>query len=82
MTFIDGNAIAGPLSSVFAFDVTTAVGRCVGCGSVASFAEAHVYDQSPGLVMRCSSCESVLLRMVRSPDRTWLDLTGLSYVQF
>jgi hypothetical protein len=29
-------------------------------------------------VGRCPSCEDVLLRLVRTPDALWLDLSGVS----
>jgi uncharacterized protein DUF6510 len=32
-------------------------------------------------VLRCPTCESVLMRVVRGPDRTWLDLRGLRTLQ-
>ena len=79
--FLDGNVIAGPLAEVFAVDMTTAMGRCEGCGAVAVLAEARVYVDAPGTVVRCASCETVLLRVVTAPDRTWIDLRGLSYLQ-
>ena len=71
-TFLDGNAMAGALGEVFAVDVTTAMGRCDGCGSVAVLAEAHVFMDAPGAVVRCAGCDSVLLRVVSAPGRTWL----------
>ena len=79
--FLDGNAAAGALREVFSLDVTTATGQCVGCGSSAAMAETRVYVDAPGLVMRCRSCDSVLLRVVRSPDRTWIDMRGLTYLE-
>jgi uncharacterized protein DUF6510 len=36
-----------------------------------------VYAQAPGAVARCVGCEAVLIRLVRGPDRAWLDLRGL-----
>lgn len=80
-SFLDGNAAAGPLRDVFAVDVTAATGQCAGCGRTAVIAEARVYVQAPGLVARCAGCDSVLLRLVRGPGRTWLDLRGLAYLQ-
>ena len=80
-SFLDGNAAAGPLRDVFAVDVTAAVGQCAGCGRTAVVAEARVYMQAPGLVARCAGCDKVLLRLVRGPGRTWLDLRGLAYLQ-
>jgi xanthine/CO dehydrogenase XdhC/CoxF family maturation factor len=72
----DGNAMAGPLREIFAVDVTTAATACVGCGRRAAVAELRVYQSTPGLVARCSGCDAVVLRLVRGPDRAWLDLTG------
>ncbi len=72
----DGNALAGPLSEIFTVDVTTAVGRCTGCGSTGPLARLRVYGAGPGLVARCPDCEQVVLRLVRSPDSAWLDLRG------
>jgi hypothetical protein len=31
--------------------------------------------------VRCAGCDDVLMRVVTSPDRTWLDLRGLTYLQ-
>ena len=74
----DGNTMAGPLSEVFAIEVTTAVARCRGCGQTAAIAELTVYGPDPGLVARCPGCTDVLLRVVRTPNEVWLDLGGIS----
>lgn len=82
--FLDGNAAAGPLRELFAVDLTAAVGRCVGCGRTAAMGGVRVYARAPGLVLRCPSCDTVLLRVVRDegpPARTWLDLRGLAVLQ-
>ena len=79
---LDGNAAAGDLRQVFAVDITAATGRCAGCGQTAVLAQARLYSRAPGLVVRCSNCESVLIRLVTAPDRTWVDLRGLDYLQF
>jgi len=80
--FLDGNAAAGPLADLFAIDVTAARGRCNGCGAVAAIAAAHLYPNAPGLVLRCSSCNAVLMRLVERDDTICLDLRGLSYLEF
>ena len=74
----DGNALAGPLADVFAVEVTTAVARCAGCGRSSAVAELAVYGPDPGFVARCPGCADVLLRLVRTPDSVWLDLSGTS----
>ncbi len=73
---LDGNALAGPLGEIFAFDATTAVGRCANCGLTGPLAALHVYGPDPGLVARCPGCEEVVLRLVRGPGAAWLDLRG------
>jgi hypothetical protein len=74
---IDGNALAGPLGEIFAVDVTTARGTCASCGRVDVVAALHLYTDAPGMVGRCPGCEAVTVRVVRGPDRAWLDLRGL-----
>jgi Family of unknown function (DUF6510) len=73
---LDGNAAAGVLREVFASEMTTAMGTCGGCGAVDAVGAVHVYV-SAGIVLRCPSCESVLMRIVETETRLWVDLTGL-----
>jgi ribosomal protein S27E len=77
----DGNALAGPLHDVLCVEVSTAIGRCTGCGRTAPMAEVRVFDHAPGVVARCPGCGQVLVRLVRGPGRAWLDLRGLTYLQ-
>ena len=77
----DGNALAGPLHDVFRVEVTTAVGRCGGCGRTITMAEVRVFDHAPGVVARCPGCGQVLARLVHGPGRAWLDLRGLTWLQ-
>jgi Family of unknown function (DUF6510) len=79
--WVDGNMLAGALREVFAVDVTAARGRCAGCGRTGVVAEARVYHRAAGLVARCVSCDSVLLRMVHAPERVYLDLHGLTLLE-
>lgn len=78
---LDGNAAAGPLWELFRIDIVAAIGRCKHCGAVRAFGEASVYADGPGIVVRCTSCEGVLLRLVETPTQFWLDVSGLSYLQ-
>jgi hypothetical protein len=80
-TWIDGNALAGPLQDIFSVDVTAATGQCANCGRTGPIAQARLFDHAPGLVARCPSCDQVVLRLVRAPGRAWLDLRGLTYLQ-
>jgi len=36
----------------------------------------------PLIVLRCASCDTVLLRLVSGGGRRWLDVRGLAYLQF
>ncbi len=79
--YVDGNMLAGVLRELFTVDVTTAVGKCASCGASGAIAQAHVYPDAPGMVARCPACGAVLLRLVRGPDRVWLDLCGVTSLQ-
>ena len=81
ISHLDGNAAAGALWELFRFDIVAAIGRCKHCGAVSVVARAKVYADGPGIVVRCGSCEGVLLRLVETPTRYWLDVSGLSYLQ-
>ena len=74
---LDGNTMAGALGEVFAVDVSVAVIECAGCGHRGVVAEAVVYADAPGMVARCPECSEVLLRLVRSDRRAWLDMRGV-----
>ena len=81
-TWVDGNQLAGELGELFSVDLTVARGRCDSCGRVDMLAQSRVFDElGPGMVARCPGCDAVLLRMVRAPERMWLDLRGLSYLE-
>jgi len=75
---LDGNAAAGNLEQIFAFEITTAVGTCANCGASGAVGGAGVYSQAPGIVVRCPACEGVLLRLANDGDsRWWLEMTGV-----
>jgi hypothetical protein len=76
-TPLDGSALAGPLSELFAVDITRGIGRCASCGDSNPIGRVDVYLDAPGSVARCPSCQGVLIRLTRSPDRLWIDLQGL-----
>jgi hypothetical protein len=78
MDALDGNAIAGQLVEVFGAELTSATGTCGSCGASGVVAELVVYLQAPGTVVRCRSCESVLMVLVTARGVTCVDLRGLS----
>ncbi|HMK91653.1 MAG TPA: DUF6510 family protein [Thermoleophilia bacterium] len=80
---LDGNALAGELSRVFAVDMTAADGRCGHCGRVAPLGAQHLYryPRAPGAVLRCSACESVLFVLVELPDGVRMTIGSLSWLR-
>ena len=79
--YVDGNMLGGTLREVFAVDPTGAMGRCASCGNVDAIATSRVYAHAAGMVARCVACDDVLMRIVAAPDRMFLDLRGLSFVE-
>jgi hypothetical protein len=77
---VDGNAIAGVLEQAFGRDMTVVSGRCGGCGAERELGTLHVY-RAAGIVVRCPDCNTVLMRIVESRDRMWIDARGLETMQ-
>ena len=75
---LDGNAIGGLLASVFGAEMTTATGTCGSCGAVTMVAELPVYLTEIGTVVRCRSCQSVLMVFTEIRGVTCVDLMGLA----
>jgi hypothetical protein len=80
---LDGNAAAGYLQEVFTYDLSGATGQCAACGRTAQMGAQHLYMQplSPGAVLRCQSCESVLMVFVHAGGRYRFGLQGLKWLQ-
>ena len=81
MSALDGNAIAGQLVEVFGVELTTATGVCGTCGASARVAETAVYLRAPGTVVRCRSCDAVLMVLVAVRGTTCVDLRGLARLE-
>ncbi|WP_067822806.1 DUF6510 family protein [Nocardia inohanensis] len=69
---LDGNALGGMLSEIFAMDPTGCACRCGGCGMVEPLARALVYTQCPGTVVRCCHCSAVVLQITVTPNGRWV----------
>jgi hypothetical protein len=77
MEAVDGNAIGGLMHEVFGTEMTAAASVCGNCGDARPVAELVVYLQAPGTVVRCRTCDSMLMVFVIH-DRTCVDLHGLA----
>jgi hypothetical protein len=78
---LDGNAAAGDLADIFAFDATTAITTCATCHHTHPVATLRAYLRAPGIVLRCTSCDAVQIRFVRAPERAWLELRGVDMLE-
>ena len=75
---LDGNAAAGMLRDVFATDVTAAFATCKGCGTVGPIGTLLEYGHAMGVILRCPSCDNVVLRIVRTPGWLRVDASGIA----
>jgi len=80
---LDGNAAGGVLQELFVHELTSARGACATCGAVAQMGGDHLYmyPLSPGAVLRCRSCEDVLMVLVRSEGRYRVSMRGLAWIE-
>ncbi len=78
MEALDGNAIGGLLHDVFGAEMTAAQGTCAACGARGPVAQAVVYLDAPGTVVRCRNCASVLMVIVARRQMRCVDLSGLA----
>jgi hypothetical protein len=79
MDALDGNAIGGMLIDVFGEDMTAASSTCAICGAIRPMAELVVYMRAPGTVVRCRTCGSVLMVLVKAHGVSCVvDMAGLA----
>jgi hypothetical protein len=74
---LDGNAAGGTLRDVFMHEMTAALASCAGCENVGPIGALLEYGQPMGIVLRCPTCDTPVLRIVRTPGFLRLDLSGL-----
>lgn len=73
---LDGNAAAGLLREIFAFDATAAQISCGSCGVAGDIGGTRLYGGTMGAILRCAHCDSVVMRLARTPGGLWLDMRG------
>ena len=61
---LDGNAVAGMLTEVFAVEMTTAIMTCGNCGTSGAVGAMHVF-RGAGIVMRCPNCDNAVAKIVK-----------------
>ena len=79
---LDANAFAGPLHDVFGTEMTDAPSRCAHCGNRAPVGSLRAYGGAMGIVLRCSVCAEVVMRVMRRTDGSYLlDARGAAYLR-
>ncbi len=78
---LDANATAGLLYEIFGLEMTAAPTECAHCGNEAEIGTLLAFTQGPGIVLRCSTCENIILRIVQTPDAIYLDARGAVYLR-
>jgi hypothetical protein len=80
---LDANAVAGMLVEIFGAEMTAVASRCAHCGNRAMIGSLRAYDlNGPGVVLRCSICTQIVLRLMRRADGGFLvDARGATYLR-
>lgn len=73
---VDGSGVGGLLLEVFGVDMTATPGECAHCHTVSVVGTMRVYMRGPGVIIRCPACAEVVVRIVRTPRRTYVDASG------
>jgi len=78
---LDGNAAGGILHVTFPFDMTLVQATCAGCGATNAFGAIAAYMHGMGIVVRCQSCDTVLIRVAQARGRYFLDMPGIRVLE-
>lgn len=78
---LDANAAAGVLYEIFGVEMTASPTECAHCGNEGEIGALLAFTQGPGIVLRCSTCENVVLRIVRTPEAVYLDARGAVFLR-
>jgi hypothetical protein len=77
---LDGNAAAGILQEIFGVEMTAAETECAHCGNEGEMGALLVFMRGPGIVLCCSACEKVMIRVVQAPGGIYLDARGAAFL--
>ena len=79
---LDANATAGLLFEIFGLEMTASPTECTTCGNKGEVGTLLAFTQGPGIILRCSACESVVLRIIQTSDAIYMDARGAVYLRF
>lgn len=75
---LDGNAVAGELQMLLGFDVTVLQTTCSHCHKEGLFANLLAYVRGPGVVLRCPTCDGLVLQVVKTPQTIIITAEGIA----
>jgi hypothetical protein len=78
---LDGNGAAGVLREVFAVEMTTASCTCAACGQASAVGGLLLYGGAMGSVLRCPSCEALVLCLTSVPSGHVVESRGVMLVR-
>jgi Family of unknown function (DUF6510)/Oxidoreductase molybdopterin binding domain len=78
---LDNNAAGGVLQVTFPFDMTLVQATCAGCGATNALGAIVAYMHGMGTVVRCQSCDTVLIRIAQARGHYLLDMPGIRVLE-
>jgi hypothetical protein len=78
---LDANATAGLLYDIFGAEMTASPTECAHCGREGEIGTLLAFTHGPGIVLRCSGCENVVMRIVQTTEAIILDARGAVYLK-
>ncbi len=78
---LDANGVAGLLFDIFGAEMTGEKTECAHCGNEGRMGTLLAFTHGPGIVLRCSACENVMIRIVQTPETIFLDARGAVYLR-
>jgi Family of unknown function (DUF6510) len=78
---LDANSVAGLLTEIFNVEMTAEMVECAHCGNEAEIGTLLAFTRGPGVILRCSTCGQVVLRIVQTPAAIHLDARGAVYLK-
>jgi len=78
---LDGNAIGGLLNEIFSTEMTTSLAQCNHCGVRGELGSLRAFMHGSDAVLRCPVCDSIVMRVVQSPESNYMDLRGATFLR-
>jgi hypothetical protein len=78
---LDANSVAGMLHEIFGAEMTASPTECAHCGAEGEIGTLLAFTQAPGIVLRCSACENIVVRITQTPNAYYIDARGAVYLR-